>query len=74
MTIINKALLSIAPEELGVINSRWRGYPESTQNTWRTLHRLFYNICRCWPVADDILAWNAYMRRQINQRKAPSER
>lgn len=69
--ILNKALLSIAPEELGIINSRWRGYSESTQNTWRTLHRLFYNIVIGAGVLLMIsVAWNAYMRRQINQRKA----
>lgn len=69
--ILNKALLSIAPEELGIINSRWRGYSESTQNTWRTLHRLFYQIVIGAGVLLMIsVAWNAYMRRQINQRKA----
>ncbi|WP_212625284.1 transporter substrate-binding domain-containing protein [Pseudomonas sp. PP3] len=69
--ILNKALLSIAPEELGIINSRWRGYSESTQNTWRTLHRLFYNIVIGAGVLLMIsVTWNAYMRRQINQRKA----
>jgi two-component system sensor histidine kinase EvgS len=69
--ILNKALLSIAPEELGIINSRWRGYSESTQNTWRTLHRLFYNFVIGAGVLLMIsVAWNAYMRRQINQRKA----
>ncbi|MCK8667532.1 transporter substrate-binding domain-containing protein [Pseudomonas azerbaijanoccidens] len=69
--ILNKALLSIAPEELGIINSRWRGYSESTHNTWRTWHRLFYQIVIGAGVLLMIsVAWNAYMRRQINQRKA----
>ena len=68
--ILNKALLSIAPEELGIINSRWRGYSASTQNTWRNYQRLFYQIVIGASVLLLIsVAWNAYMRRQINQRK-----
>jgi two-component system sensor histidine kinase EvgS len=69
--ILNKALLSIAPEELGIINSRWRGYSASSQSTWRNYHRLFYQIVIGAGVLLLIsVAWNAYMRRQINQRKA----
>ncbi|WP_274643116.1 transporter substrate-binding domain-containing protein [Pseudomonas serbica] len=69
--ILNKALLSIAPQELGVINSRWRGYSASSQNTWRKFQRVFYQIV----IGAGLLllisvTWNAYMRRQINQRKA----
>ena len=43
-SILDKALLSIAPEELGIINSRWRGYSASSQSTWRNYQRLFYQI------------------------------
>ncbi|MFU2330014.1 transporter substrate-binding domain-containing protein [Pseudomonas sp. NFX98] len=69
--ILNKALLSIAPEELGIINSRWRGYSASSQSTWRNYHRLFYQIVIAAGVLLLIsVAWNAYMQRQINQRKA----
>ncbi|NUU36321.1 transporter substrate-binding domain-containing protein [Pseudomonas sp. C2B4] len=69
--ILNKALLSIAPEELGIINSRWRGYSASSHSTWRNYHRLFYQIVTAAGVLLLIsVAWNAYMRRQINQRKA----
>ncbi|WP_392890659.1 transporter substrate-binding domain-containing protein [Pseudomonas migulae] len=69
--ILNKALLSIAPEELGIINSRWRGYSASSQSTWRNYQRLFYQI----GIGAGVLlllstAWNAYMRRQIKQRQA----
>ena len=69
--ILNKALLSIAPEELGIINSRWRGYSASSQSTWRNYQRLFYQIV----IGAGVLlllsaAWNAYMRRQIKQRQA----
>ena len=69
--ILNKALLSIAPEELGIINSRWRGYSASSHSTWRNYQRLFYQIV----IGAGVLllisaAWNAYMRRQIKQRQA----
>ncbi|MFY0731447.1 transporter substrate-binding domain-containing protein [Pseudomonas sp. NFX15] len=69
--ILDKALLSISPEELGIINSRWRGYSASSQSTWRNYQRLFYQIV----IGAGLLllmsiAWNDYMRRQIKQRKA----
>jgi two-component system sensor histidine kinase EvgS len=70
-SILNKALLSIAPEELGVINGRWRGYSAASQSAWRNYQRLFYQVMlgACLLLLL-LLAWNAYMRRQINQRKA----
>ncbi|MDQ3203204.1 MAG: transporter substrate-binding domain-containing protein, partial [Pseudomonadota bacterium] len=69
--IIDKALLSIAPEELGIINSRWRGYSASSQSTWRNYQRLFYQIVIGASLLLLIsMAWNAYMRRQIKQRQA----
>ncbi|KAA0974535.1 transporter substrate-binding domain-containing protein [Pseudomonas sp. ANT_H12B] len=69
--ILDKALLTIAPEELGIINSRWRGYSASSQGTWRNFHRLFYQVVIVAGVLLVIsVAWNAYMRRQINQRQA----
>ncbi|MGH8375875.1 MAG: histidine kinase dimerization/phospho-acceptor domain-containing protein, partial [Pseudomonas sp.] len=69
--ILDKALLSISPEELGIINSRWRGYSASSQSTWRNYQRLFYQIVIGAGVLLLIsIAWNDYMRRQIKQRKA----
>jgi two-component system sensor histidine kinase EvgS len=70
-SIINKALLSISPEELGVINGRWRGYSSASQNIWRNYQRLFYQVIigACLLLLL-LLAWNAYMRHQIKQRQA----
>ncbi|WP_395601261.1 transporter substrate-binding domain-containing protein [Pseudomonas sp. A1230] len=70
-SIINKALLSISPEELGVINGRWRGYSTASQNIWRNYQRLFYQVVigACLLLLL-LLAWNAYMRHQIKQRQA----
>ena len=70
-SIINKALLSISPEELGVINGRWRGYSTASQNIWRNYQRLFYQVITgACLVLLLLLAWNAYMRHQIKQRQA----
>ncbi|MBC3775910.1 transporter substrate-binding domain-containing protein [Pseudomonas sp. SWRI99] len=70
-SIINKALLSIAPEELGVINGRWRGYSTASQNIWQNYQRLFYQvIAAACLILLLLLVWNAYMRHQIKQRQA----
>lgn len=69
-SILNKALLSIAPDELGIINSRWRGYVPASDSYWRNYHRLFYQfIIGISLLLLLSLIWNAYMRRQIRQRK-----
>lgn len=69
--ILDKALLSITPEELGIINSRWRGYASTSQNTWQSYHRVFYQVVLGVGVLLLIsIAWNAYMRRQIKQRQS----
>ncbi|MCU1752992.1 transporter substrate-binding domain-containing protein [Pseudomonas sp. 6D_7.1_Bac1] len=68
--ILEKALLSIAPDELGVINSHWRGYTGTSNSTWRKYHRLFYQLVIGSGLLLLIsLAWNAHMRRQIKQRQ-----
>ncbi|OZY42737.1 hybrid sensor histidine kinase/response regulator [Pseudomonas fragi] len=69
-SILNKALLSIAPDELGIINSRWRGYVPASDSYWRNYHRLFYQFIIGTSLLLLLsLIWNAYMRRQIQQRK-----
>ena len=69
-SILNKALLSIAPDELGIINSRWRGYIPAPDSYWRNYHRLIYQVIIGTSLLLMLsLVWNAYMRRQIRQRK-----
>jgi len=69
-SILDKALLSIAPDELGVINSRWRGYTAASDSYWRNYHQLIARIIIGTGLLLLIsLAWNAYMRRQIKHRK-----
>ncbi|WP_460137145.1 transporter substrate-binding domain-containing protein [Pseudomonas sp. S1_E04] len=69
-SILDKALLSIAPDELGVINSRWRGYTAASDSYWRNYHDLIARIIIGTGLLLLIsLTWNAYMRRQIKHRK-----
>ncbi|WP_324745075.1 transporter substrate-binding domain-containing protein [Pseudomonas veronii] len=68
--ILDKALLSIAPDELGVINSRWRGYAAASDSYWRNYHHLIAQIIFVTGLLLLIsLTWNAYMRREIKHRK-----
>ncbi|MGN8273914.1 transporter substrate-binding domain-containing protein [Pseudomonas sp. SMN5] len=68
--ILDKALTSIDPDELGVINNRWRGYVSASEHTWRTYNRLFFQIVAGVGLLLLLsLAWNAYMQRQIRQRQ-----
>lgn len=69
-SILDKALLSIAPDELGIINSRWRGYSPAVDSYWRRHQRLIYQIILGTGLLLLLsLAWNGYMRRQIKQRE-----
>lgn len=69
-SILDKALLSITPEELGVINSRWRGYALHDGGQWREYQRLVLQVVLGIGVLLLLaLAWNAYLRRQIRHRR-----
>ncbi|QBZ88819.1 transporter substrate-binding domain-containing protein [Pseudomonas viciae] len=69
-SILDKALISIDPDDLGVINNRWRGYVSASEHTWRTYNRLFFQIVAGVGLLLLLsLAWNAYMQRQIRQRQ-----
>lgn len=71
-SIIDKALSSIAPEDLAVINNRWRTYmPTGTgTGTWQDHQLLVYQIIvGASLLLLGSLAWNAWMRRQIKQRE-----
>ncbi|MBJ9977237.1 transporter substrate-binding domain-containing protein [Pseudomonas sp. S75] len=69
-SILDKALLSITPEELGVINSRWRGYALHDGGQWREYQRLVIQVVLGIGILLLMaLAWNAYLRHQIGQRR-----
>ncbi|MFJ3485224.1 transporter substrate-binding domain-containing protein [Pseudomonas sp. NPDC090202] len=68
--IIDKALSSIAPEDLTVINNRWRTYVPPGSGAWQNYERLIYQIIvGAGLLLLGSLAWNAWMRRQIKQRE-----
>ncbi|MDI2140476.1 MULTISPECIES: transporter substrate-binding domain-containing protein [unclassified Pseudomonas] len=70
-SIIDKALMSTTPEELGIINGRWRGYSTLSQGTWHHYRRLFYQVIGGAGLLLLLsMLWNAYMRRQIKQRQS----
>ncbi|WDY56450.1 ATP-binding protein [Pseudomonas sp. PSKL.D1] len=69
-SIIDKALLSISPEELGVINSRWRGYNPHDDSGWKDVRRLVLQVLLGTGLLLILaLIWNARLRRQIKQRQ-----
>ncbi|MHC6224819.1 transporter substrate-binding domain-containing protein [Pseudomonas sp. X10] len=70
-SILDKALLSISPEELGVINNRWRGYSAHDDAYWQTYQRLILQVVLGTSLMLLLsLGWNARLRRQIKQRQA----
>jgi len=67
--ILDKALSSVAPQELAAINNRWRSYTPAGGN-WQNYQRQIYQIIiGAGLLLLGSLAWNAYMRRQIKQRE-----
>ncbi|MFJ4344053.1 ATP-binding protein [Pseudomonas sp. NPDC089401] len=69
-SILDKALMSISPEELGVINNRWRGYGEHDDSVWHGVRRLILQVLLATGLLLLLaLAWNARLRRQIKQRQ-----
>ncbi|HKS12221.1 MAG TPA: transporter substrate-binding domain-containing protein, partial [Pseudomonas sp.] len=70
-SILDKALLSISPEELGVINSRWRGYSTHDDAYWQTYQQLILQVVIGTSLMLLLsLVWNARLRGQIKQRQA----
>lgn len=69
-TILDKALLSISPEELGVINNRWRGYDVHEDVSWPAWRRLILQVLLGTGLLLLLaLIWNARLRGQIKHRQ-----
>ncbi|RRV42397.1 transporter substrate-binding domain-containing protein [Pseudomonas sp. p106] len=69
-SILDKALLSISPEELGVINNRWSGYSQHDDSNWLGFRRLALKVLLGTALLLlAALLWNARLRRQIKQRQ-----
>lgn len=70
-SILNKALLDIAPEEASRLTDRWRSHFTPTiASSWSNYRDFIYTIIGI-AVACVVLfmLWNAYLRKQISQRK-----
>ena len=70
ISLLDKALLSIAPAELEAINNRWRGYALHDERQWQAYKRLLaYIVLGIGLLLALALVWNAYLRGQIRQRR-----
>ena len=69
-SILEKALLSISPEEMGGINNRWRDFSLHDDNNWAEFRRLALKVLLGTSLLLLVaLIWNARLRRQIKQRQ-----
>ncbi|MCX5511514.1 hypothetical protein, partial [Pseudomonas sp. BJa3] len=69
-SIRDKAVLSISPEDLGVITSRWRDHGLRDDAYWRSDLRVILQVGGVIAVLLVLaLRWNARLRRQIKQRQ-----
>jgi len=70
VSILDKALLSISPEELGVINNRWRGFDQHEGSNTKDYSRLALQLVLGTAILLLLaLLWNARLRLQIRQRQ-----
>ena len=70
VSILDKALLSISPEELGVINNRWRGFDQHEGSNSKDYSRLALQVVLGTALLLLLaLLWNARLRLQIRQRQ-----
>lgn len=69
-SILDKALQSISPEELGVIDNRWRGYRLHDDAPWQAFRREALQFLLAIGLLLLLaLLWNAHLRRQIKHRQ-----
>lgn len=69
LSILNKALLSIPPQELSVLANRWSGPPEASTSSWESVRGAIMRISAMAATALIVGGlWIAYLRRQIRLR------
>ncbi len=69
-SILDKALLSIPPQELGAINGRWRDFSGEPSSYWQSHQRFIIQLVLGTGLLLILsLAWNGWMRRQIKKRE-----
>lgn len=68
--ILDKALLSIGPQEMAIIHSRWRSYNPSPSTAWEPDSPLVSKLVGgAGALMLSSLVWVLYMRRQIKKRE-----
>ena len=68
--ILDKALLSIGPQELAIIHSRWRGYNPAPSALWQPDTQMISKIVAgTGALVLFCLVWVLYMRVQIKKRE-----
>ncbi|NUU37706.1 transporter substrate-binding domain-containing protein [Pseudomonas sp. C2B4] len=69
MSILNKALLDISPDQLTDLATRWQD-PQESQGGWNAYKNWFYRaVLGLGVVVLAFLAWNLGLRRQIAERQ-----
>lgn len=70
ISIIDKALRSIAPDEINLVLNRWRPVAVFEIMKWRNYKTLIYQMAGvAFLFVFCSLVWNIYIRRQIRERK-----
>jgi two-component system sensor histidine kinase EvgS len=70
VSILNKSLLSIPPDDLDVVLNRWRPIAAFSGLTWRDYKWLIYQIGSiAFLITLCSVVWNFYIRRQIRKRR-----
>lgn len=70
LSILDKALLSISPDELGSIVNRWYTNAEVAESTWVEYEARLYEVGFAFLLLSLLFAaWALYMRRQVYRRE-----
>ncbi|KAB0495808.1 transporter substrate-binding domain-containing protein [Pseudomonas vancouverensis] len=69
-SILDKVLLSIPPDEMNVISTRWRSNAVTRGQAWHDYRPLIYQISAAAAMLILVsLIWNANLRRQVKLRR-----
>ncbi|MFZ6049629.1 transporter substrate-binding domain-containing protein [Pseudomonas sp. CR3202] len=70
LSILDKALLSISPDELGNIVNRWYTNAEVAESTWVEYEERLYEVGFAFLLLSVLFAgWALYLRRQVKRRE-----
>ncbi|MCY1502315.1 Virulence sensor protein BvgS [compost metagenome] len=70
LSILDKALLSISPDELGNVVNRWYTNAEVAESTWAEYEARLYEVGFAFLLLSLLFAgWALYLRRQVYRRE-----